>query len=173
MDHFSKWIWSYPLKNKTGIETLRFLKSYILSFAKINRLHPDNGTKFKNISFNNFCIDNNIKDCFSKPYTPKSAGAVESAHKQIKKLVYDQFYTLENEDFSFEEALLNAIDFHNNIPHSITLFKPVDIRDTNDENIIKTVNENIKNNISRVIKYKELYLLDSGEFIWLLIILKL
>ena len=107
-------------------------------------MHTDNGTEFKNILLNNFCIDNNIKHCFSKPFTPKSAGAVEAAHKQIKKIVFDQFYTLGNEDFSLEDALLNEVDFHNNSPHSITLFKPVDIRDTKDENIIKTVNENLK-----------------------------
>ena len=110
-------------------------------------------------------IDNNIKHCFSKPYTPKSAGAVEATHKQIKKLVFDQFYTLDKEDFYLEDALLNAVDFHNNYKHSITLFKPVDIRDTKDNNIIKIVNENIKKNISRVLKYKDLYLLEDGEYI--------
>lgn len=51
---------------------------------------------------------------YSKPYNPKSAGAVEEAHKHIKKLVYDQFYTNESDIFSLEDALLEAINYHNN-----------------------------------------------------------
>lgn len=107
------------------------------SFGKVNRLHTDNGSEFKNLLIENFCNDNNIIHCYSKPYNPKSAGAVEAAHKQIKKLVFEQFYTSIDEQFYLEDALLNAIEYHNNTKHSITLFKPADLKDTIDENIIK------------------------------------
>ena len=33
VDHFSKWIWSYPVKSKTSEEALKCLKSYIFSYG--------------------------------------------------------------------------------------------------------------------------------------------
>ena len=48
VDHFSKWIWSYPVKTKTGDEALKCLKSYIFSFGRVKFLHTDNGLEFHN-----------------------------------------------------------------------------------------------------------------------------
>ena len=146
VDHFSKWIWSYPLKTKRAEDTLRCLKSFIMSFGLVKKIHTDNGLEFHNTLFDNYCTENNIIHSYSKPYTPKSAGAVEAAHKQIKKLVFDQYYTEKENDreFNLEDALLNSINFHNNNIHSITGFKPVDLKDIEDINIINQVKENIK-----------------------------
>ena len=47
---------------------------------------------------------------FSKPYTPKSHGAVEAAHKQIKNHVLTEFYINNPEDFFLEEVLLSVIN---------------------------------------------------------------
>ena len=47
----------------------------------------------------NFCKENRILHVFSKPYTPKSHGAVEAAHKQIKNHVLTEFYINNPEDF--------------------------------------------------------------------------
>lgn len=85
IDHFSKWIWAYPLKSKTTFHSLQTLKNFIFSFGKCNTLHTDNGLEFKNLLFGNFCAENGIVHKFSKPYTPNSHGAIKSAHKQIKK----------------------------------------------------------------------------------------
>ena len=70
-----------------------FKKIYIYSFGCPKKLHSDNGTKFKNLLFSSFYNENNIKQIFSYPYTPKSHGAVEAAHKQLQRFVYDSFYT--------------------------------------------------------------------------------
>ena len=76
IDHFSKWMWSYCLKSKTGRECLLCLMNYTYAFGIPNKLHTDNGLEFKNIHFNLFCEDNNITHQFSKPYNPKSAGCI-------------------------------------------------------------------------------------------------
>ena len=73
----------------------------------------------------------------------------------------------DDEEFILEDTLLNAINFHNNIKHSITGFKTVDLKEVENINLINQVNENIKKNISRVIKYKDLYLLEVGDLLLL------
>ena len=110
VDHFSKWLWSYPVKNKTAVEALTCFKKFIFSFGRSNKLHTDNGAEFKNTLFDNFCKENGILHVFSKPYTPKSHGAVEAAHKQIKNHVLTEFYINNPEDFFLEEVLLSVIN---------------------------------------------------------------
>ena len=41
MDHFSKWMWSYPMKEKTANEALRGWKFFVFTFGKANKLHTD------------------------------------------------------------------------------------------------------------------------------------
>ena len=109
---------------------------------------------------------NNIKHIYSKPYSPKSNGAVEASHKQIKRLVFDKYYTSnEKEEFDLEDAVLSAVNYHNNTIHSTTKYKPFDLRDTSDLNIINKVNENIKKCIIAALKYKDTYLLDKNDYI--------
>ena len=68
IDVFSKWIWSYPVYDKTAASALRCLKKFIFSFGKPNTLHTDNGNEFKNTLIDNFCNSLNIRHIFSKPY---------------------------------------------------------------------------------------------------------
>ena len=160
IDHFSKWIWSYPLKYKDAYLSLICLKKFIFSFGKCNTLHIDNGLEFKDLLFNNFCAENEIVHKFSKPYTPKSHGAIEAAHKQIKQHLLEEFYNNKKEDFLLEDSLLTIIDFHNNTEHTTTKHKPIDIRDTSNISLINEVNENMKKTVNYAIKYKNLYLLE-------------
>ena len=44
IDHFSKWVWSYPVYEKNAIITLQCFKKFVFSFGKPNRLHTDNDT---------------------------------------------------------------------------------------------------------------------------------
>ena len=41
-------------------------------------------------------------------------------------------------------CIINAINFHNNNKHSNTGFKPADLKEVEDINIINQVNDNIK-----------------------------
>ena len=165
VDHFSKWIWSYPLKNKDAYNSLQCLKKFIYSFGICNTLHTDNGLEFKNLLFDSFCAEKGIKHKFSKPYTPNSHGAVESAHKQIKKYVLEEFYINKKEDFLLEDTLLTIINFHNNTEHTTTKHKPIYLRDTSNRDLINEVNNNMKNTIKYAIKYKNLYLLDANDLL--------
>ena len=85
IDYFSKWLWSYPLQDKSSTNCLMCFKKYVYSFRFCKKLHTDNGREFKNSYFDKFCNDNNITHVFSKPYNPKSAGCIEASHKELKK----------------------------------------------------------------------------------------
>ena len=50
LDHFSKWVFSYPLITKNANEILICLRRYILSFGLVKKLQTDNGLEFRNNS---------------------------------------------------------------------------------------------------------------------------
>ena len=64
-----------------------------------------------------------------------------------------------------EDKLLDIINYHNNTEHSSTKYKPCDLINTTDLELIKRVNENISKTINYAIKHKNLYLLEENEFI--------
>lgn len=163
IDQFSKWIWSYPLKEKSAHECLLCLMNYVYAFGFPKKLHIDNGKEFKNIQFNIFCSGNNINHVFSKPYTPKSNGCIEASHKEIKKFINDKFYTNEKESIDLNEVLLNAINNHNNIVYSTTNYKPIDLK--NDLDIINLVKSNIENKITKSITQKQLNLIEEVDYL--------
>ena len=92
-------MWAYPVKNKTAEVTLNCFKKFVFSFGKPNKLHTNNVAEFKNKIFINFCKENGIEQVFSKSYTPKSHGAIEASHKQIKNYVLTEFYINDPNDF--------------------------------------------------------------------------
>ena len=163
LDHFSKWIFSYGLKEKTGFEVLICLRKFILSFGICKKLQTDNGLEFKNVLINNYCIENNIERIFSPPYHPQSNGSIEAAHKTIQKFVYEEFYINKDKDFNLDEALINANEYHNNSIHYTTLYKPIDIKDLEDNTKIEEIKSNIIKNVGSKIKINNDKLLVEGD----------
>ena len=56
IDHFSKWMWPYPLKEKTSPQAVRCIKSFVFSFGNANKSHTENGLEVKNNLMEDFCI---------------------------------------------------------------------------------------------------------------------
>ena len=99
---------------------------------------------------------------------------MEAAHKQIKyKYVFDEFYTTLSDEFFLKDVLLTIVNYHNNIEHSSTHFRPIDIKDRTDPKIIEIVNNNISKTINYAIKYKNLYLLEKDEYLLIINNIKL
>ena len=122
--------------------------------------------EFKNSLIEDFCIKNKIQHIYSKPYSPKSNGAVEASHKLVKRIVIEKYYICERKDeFDMDEALLTAINYHNNAIHGTTKFKPIELKDLTDEKFIDIVKENIKKNVVKAIKYKNNYLLTENDYL--------
>ena len=168
IDQFAKWLWCFPIKEKTGEVCLLCFKQYIYAFGPPKKLHSDNGREFKNHLFFTYCMENNINHVFCKPYNPKSNGCIEASHKEIKKILFDNYYTRDNEidkEFKLLDSLILAISIHNNKVHTTTDYKPSEIRDITDSTIINIVKQNIEKVISKAISKKKLNLLEEGDLL--------
>lgn len=69
---------------------------------------------------------------------------MEAAHKLVHKFINDYIYTLSEDKFSLDLAVLDAINYHNNTKHSSTLFTTMKIKDITDADKINEVITNIK-----------------------------
>ena len=104
---------AFPLITKSSKEVLIAFRKFIESFGVCKKLQTDNGLEFKNFMLTNYCIGNKIERLYSPPYHPQANGAVEAAHKIIQKYINDYFYTLSEEEFCLDIAILDALHFHN------------------------------------------------------------
>ena len=148
IDHFSKWCYSFLLKNKSSDLVVSKIKSFIEINGKCSVFQTDNGTEFKNESLKIYLENNDIKYVNSAPYHPQSNGCCESIHKEIKKFLQEEFEKKKN-DFDIEVAIINAIIYHNNRVLSSTGYKPNDIRNIADDKIIQEVTNNIVKSMKR------------------------
>ena len=87
IDHFSKYIMSFPVENNNAVNALNCLKEFCILIGYTKILQSDNGSEYKNNLFQEFCNQHNIQHIFSSPYHPQTNGVVEVAHKEIKKHV--------------------------------------------------------------------------------------
>ena len=69
---------------------------------------------------------------------------VEKVHKEIRKNVII-YYSKNREHFNLKNALLDAVESHNNTIHTINNYRPKDIINNTNEEVYHTVLENIKN----------------------------
>ena len=89
IDHFSKWNYSYFLKNKETKTVLSKIKSYIEINEAPILFQTDNGKEFKNSELKIFLENKNITYINSAPYHPQSNGCCEAIYKEIKKYLLD------------------------------------------------------------------------------------
>ena len=151
IDHFSKWLGSFLLKNKTADLVVSKIKSFIRYNGPCQIFQTDNGKEFNNIVLKTYLENNNIKYLRSAPYHPQSNGCCEAVHKEIKNYLMTA-KDIQKDSFDVEISLEEALDFHNNRKLKSTGFKPIELRDCTDEEIIKKVNKNIIKSMRRKIK---------------------
>lgn len=142
IDHFSKWLWCYPLINKEIKTVLINIKKYIISFGKPKIFQTDNGTEFINKEIKLYCENNNIKYINSSPYHPRTNGAIEIAHKNLQKNIQIDLL-IDEDNFNLEKTINNTLNYYNyQFIHNTTVYKPIILRDTEDEILINEVIEN-------------------------------
>ena len=113
IDHFTKYLWFYPVKNNNAENGLYCIKNFctmVVGYPKI--LQSDNGSEYKNYIIKNFCIKNNIKKIFSAPCHPETNGVIIISYKEIRKNVIIN-YNHNPYNFDINNALLDAIKNHN------------------------------------------------------------
>lgn len=127
IDYFSKFMMSYAVPNNDSIHTIQCIKQFCLMIGNQNIIQTDNGSEYKNSLCHDFCLNKNINHIFISPNYPQSNGVIEVAHKVIRHNV--MIYYSENPlNFDLKNAILEAVDIHNNKIHTITKYKPIELR---------------------------------------------
>ena len=85
MDHFTKFVNSYLLTNKTQNNILECFKYFFEDFREPIEMGLDNGREFVNNVVSSYMIDKSIKIVKGKPYYPRSQGDVEGNHATIRR----------------------------------------------------------------------------------------
>ena len=75
--HFTKYLWSYPLKDNNTQNALYCIKNFYMMVGYPKILQKDNGLENKNNIIKNFCENNNIKQIFSAPRHTETNSKIE------------------------------------------------------------------------------------------------
>ena len=85
VDYFAKWAEAEPLVTITEQKIRNFLwRSIICRFGILRAMVSDNGKKFDNAKFMDFCAELEIKNYYSSPAHPQSNGQVEVTIRTLK-----------------------------------------------------------------------------------------
>ena len=88
IDYFTKWVEAASYANVTKVVVARFIKKEIICRYRLSeRIISDNGFNLNNDMVMEICTRFKIKYHNSGSYRPKMNGAVETANKNVKKII--------------------------------------------------------------------------------------
>ena len=88
IDYFTKWVEATSYASVTKLVVARFIKREIICrYGLPERIISDNGLNLNNDMVTKVCTRFKIKHHNSVPYRPKMNGAVETANKNVKKII--------------------------------------------------------------------------------------
>ena len=121
IDVFSKFVWSIPIKDKTG-KTITESFDYIVKTSKRRpeKLWVDNGTEFYNKVFQKWLDDNDIK--IYSTYNEGKAVVIERFNRTLKNKMY-KYFTAKN-TYKYVDVLPVLINEYNNHKHSTIKMTP-------------------------------------------------
>lgn len=166
IDTFSKYAWTVPLKNKTGIEVTKAMKSIFDKSGRIcKNCQSDNGKEFYNQHFAALMRKFNINhySTFSK----LKASICERLNRTLLNKLY-KYFSL-NGNHKWINILKDITAEYNNSKHRTIKMKPIEVNAHNEKRIMNTVykqnhtlNASEKTKLSvgdnvRISKYKNVF----------------
>ncbi len=110
IDHYTSFVWSFPLRSKEGQEVASCLRTVIeLGFGPPEILHTDNGGEFNNKDLQSLCEEYNIDKINGFAYSPNEQGKVERVNQTLKRWISIQLEAEKSHrwvDFLRKKALL-------------------------------------------------------------------
>ena len=84
VDHFSKYAWAIPIRNKEAVPVRNALAQvFINEYPKY--FQSDNGKEFTNQTFESYLENIEVEHILVSPYHPQSQGAIEAFNKTIQR----------------------------------------------------------------------------------------
>jgi transposase InsO family protein len=125
IDIFSKFVYLYPLGQKTGANIAILLSKLFLSGDIPDILHSDNGMEFKNNEVSQVCDEFHVRQVFGKGYSPQTQGFVENKNKHLKSLL--NYFFIKHNSYQYYDLLDRFAYNINNAKHSVTGYTPIQL----------------------------------------------
>lgn len=125
IDIFSKFVYLYPLGQKTGANIAILLSKLFLSGDIPDILHSDNGKEFKNNEVSQVCNEFHVRQVFGKGYSPQTQGFVENKNKHLKSLL--NYFFIKHNSYQYYDLLDRFAYNINNAKHSVTGYTPIQL----------------------------------------------
>lgn len=87
IDHYSRFVKFYPLRNKTTDVVSQNFKKYLNDFGVPKCVILDNGSEFTSQQFRDLCHSHNINTGYTTPYHPEGNSISERMHRTMKTLL--------------------------------------------------------------------------------------
>ena len=150
VDIFSKYLFSFPLVTKTAEEVAERFTS-LFAVRKPKYLQSDRGAEFRNAQMTSVCKKFDVKQIFSKSYSPTTNSGVERTNGSIKTLISQSF--LHNGDRVWAEHLPAFVANYNNRIHRITGETPSVVQNSVDQKLLAKVANNIQHHAMKMTNY--------------------
>ena len=116
VDDYSRYTWVYFLSHKN--ETAVLVKQFITlaenqASTKVKVIRSDNGTEFKNVILDTFCVDKGIDRQFSAPRTPQQNGVAERRNRTLIEAAHTMLADSKLPSFFWAEAVSTACYIQN------------------------------------------------------------
>ena len=132
IDDFSKFVYTAPLKTKTGKEVASVLKNILNSNKELPAIiRCDKGTEFSNALVTKLLADNNIKLVLTQNET--KACIVERCIKTLKNRIYRYF--TQSDKLNWIDILPDITNSYNNSYHRSIAMTPDEVRQENEDKI--------------------------------------
>lgn len=153
IDCFSKYLYVYPLKNKSQISVLNAFKK-LFKVNKPEKLRTDKGLEFNNTSFKNYLKSNNVRYFTSNDSKIKCA-IVERVNQTIKNKLMR--IITHNQNKEYISKLPDVVATYNNTFHRTIKMKPNEVSMENSKKVFE--------NIYGVKNFKELFFAKNSDFL--------
>jgi transposase InsO family protein len=131
IDHFSKFVWSIPIKNKSASVVADKLQQLFLVEGFPEILQSDNGSEFVNQEMTTLSETYGFQQKHSLPYHSQAQGLVEKFNSTCRELIYN--YTLDRGTKRWIDKLPFLIYSYNTTEHSTHGFTPFNVFRKKDE----------------------------------------
>jgi hypothetical protein len=114
IDVFTKRIWVYPLKTKTGVETSQVIERWINSLTTPpDILRTDRGTEYTNVLVQNVLAEGGIE--WQPAGGPHKAAVAERLNRSLQNLIYT--YLSDRESLRYIDNLQDIVKTYMRRPH--------------------------------------------------------
>lgn len=134
IDTFSKKLWVFKLKNKTGLSLKKALQMFLL-MNRPKKMQVDQGTEFFNAVFAKMMDAFGIK--LYHTYSDKKASIVERVQRTIREKL-GRIFT-KNDNHGWVMYLQKVVDSYNQSYHRSIKMKPADVEPIHTQHILKAL----------------------------------